>query len=321
MKDETILVTGGAGFIGSNLVRRLLQEGYRSVTVLDNLSTGYLENLEGLEGSLRFVEGDVRDRELVGKLCKDSAYIFHMAAHVGNVKSIEAPDSDAAINITGTLNILDATKDSGKLRRLVYSSSAACYGEPLYLPVDEKHLLSPDSPYGVSKMAAEKYVMCYEKTHGVPVACLRYFNAYGTNQRYDAYGNVLPIFVERILEGKGITVFGDGEQTRDFVNVDDIVQANILAMELDGPGGIFNVATGEQTTINGLVELLRGQVGRHFEVEYAAPRKGEVRDSYADISLSRKELGFKSEVGMAEGVKAYIEWYKSYLRTKGEING
>jgi UDP-glucose 4-epimerase len=208
------LITGGAGFIGSNIAFEGARHGH-DLTILDNLSTGYLENLDGVK--VHFVEGDVRDAALLLDLAQGMDGVFHLAASVGNLKSIEFPLEDLEINYRGTLNVLEAVRHN-RVPVMIYSSTGAGYGEPLWLPVDEQHPFQPDSPYGVSKIAGEKLALAYSKIYGFRVVSLRYFNAYGINQRFDAYGNVIPIFATRLLNGLTLTVFGDGEQTRDFIN-------------------------------------------------------------------------------------------------------
>jgi len=224
---ETVLVTGGAGFIGSNVVKLLLERNYK-VRVLDNLSTGYLKNIESFD--IEFIEGDIRDKDIVNEALNGVTKVFHLAAHIGNVKSLEFPFQDLEINANGTLTLLEAMKQS-RVEVLVYSSSAAIYGELKTEIVDETHPIEPESYYGVSKLAAEKYILAFSKLYGIKTVALRYFNVYGINQRYDSYGNVIPIFHQRIKEKKPLTIFGDGEQTRDFVNVIDVARANILAAE------------------------------------------------------------------------------------------
>jgi UDP-glucose 4-epimerase len=299
------LVTGGAGFIGSNVARLLAEEGY-DVVVLDSLVTGYEKNLGGLRG-VRLVRGDVRDAALVGSLAEGSGVVFHLAASVGNTRSIERPFEDSEVNVLGTLAVLEAARRAG-VRKIVCSSSSAIFGEPRHLPIDESHPAEPDSPYGVSKLAAEKHCLAYSRLHDMEAVCLRYFNVYGINQRYDAYGNVIPIFIHRMVRGRPLTVFGDGEQTRDFVNVKDVARANLLAARAAAVSGAFNIASGESITINRLVELLREASGRDVAVKYAPPRRGDVLHSRADITTARTTLAYEPSVGMAEGLREYLDW-------------
>lgn len=305
-----VLVTGGAGFIGSNVAELLVAEGY-DVVVLDNFSTGYRQNLDALKG-VRLVEGDVRDADLVRQLMSGVETVFHLAASVGNTRSIEHPVEDSEINIIGTLHVLEAARANG-VRKIVCSSSAAIFGELKHLPIREDHPAEPDSPYGVSKLAEEKHCLTYAKLYDLEAICLRYFNVYGVNQRYDAYGNVIPIFVRRMLLREPLMVFGDGEQTRDFVSVRDVARANLLAAKADGVSGAFNIASGTSVTINELVDMLRTLSEHELAVEHQPPRRGDVRHSRADMKAAADVLGFKPSVSMAEGLSEYWTWTKNDL--------
>jgi len=300
------LVTGGAGFIGSNVVRLLLRNGF-AVRVLDNLSTGYTRNLDGL--TVELVQGDVRDKGAVESAVKGTEVVFHLAASIGNVKSLSNPQEDAEVNVIGTVNVLEAARKN-LVRRVVYSSSAAIFGELLTMPIAEDHPQDPISPYGVSKLAGEKYVLCFGKLYGMTCVCLRYFNVYGVNQRYDAYGNVIPIFANRLLSGKPLTIFGDGEQTRDFVNVKDVAMANFLAATRAGKSGTYNVGSGESITINQLARYIQEAGGVRAAVEHAPPRKGEVRHCRADITKLRTELGYVPDPDIQAGLREYLRWFK-----------
>lgn len=302
------VVTGGAGFIGSNIAKLLMDEGH-DVTVVDNLSTGYRGNLEELS-AVELIEGDIRDASLVSRAIAGADVVFHLAASVGNTRSIENPVADSEINVIGTLNVLEAVRQAG-VRKLVYSSSAAIFGELKHLPIREDHPAEPDTPYGVSKLAGEKQCLAYAKLHGLEAICLRYFNVYGVNQRYDAYGNVIPIFAHRLLHGQPLIVYGDGEQTRDFVNVRDVARANLLAARANGISGAFNIASGEVLTVNHLVELLLQMSGIQPEIVHEAPRKGDVRHSRADISLAQKTLGYQPRAGISDGLTEYISWART----------
>jgi UDP-glucose 4-epimerase len=300
-----VLVTGGAGFIGSNLVRQLLDEGC-SVTILDNLLSGYRENLDAL-GAARFVEGDVRDEEAVARAVDGAEVVFHLAASGGNKRSIDHPIVDAEINLIGTIRVLEACRQAG-VRKIVASSSAGIFGELKTLPIREDHPIEPDTPYGASKLAEEKVCLAYAKLYALEAGCLRYFNVYGPNQRFDAYGNVIPIFAFQMLRGEPLTIFGDGEQTRDFVNVRDVVQANLKAAATRGVSGAFNIASGGRITINHLVELLRDASGIQPVVRHGPPRPGDVRHSLADISAARQTIGFEPAVTLEAGLGEYMAW-------------
>jgi UDP-glucose 4-epimerase len=302
-----VLVTGGAGFIGSNVVKLLYQKGYE-VAVFDDLSTGYRKNLDEFPDVELFV-GDIRSRERLDHAIKGCEIVFHLAASVGNVKSLRNPVADSEVNILGTLNVLESSR-LNKVRKIIYSSSAAIFGEPQYQPIDENHPLEPDSPYGVSKLAGEKHCLCYGRIYDICVVCLRYFNVYGANQRYDEYGNVIPIFASLLLQGKTITIYGDGKQTRDFVDVKDVAIANVLAAEKSEFSGVFNIGSGVSTTINSLASMIREIVDTNAEIVYAPPRKGEVEHSIADISLARNCLNYDPSTEIYDNLGKYIGWMK-----------
>jgi len=304
------LVTGGAGFIGSNVAKLLVDEGH-DVLVLDNLSSGYQCNLSALP-SVEFVEDDVRDAEVVSRVMQGVEVVFHLAASVGNMRSIEHPIEDSEINVIGTLRVLEAARRAS-VRKIVFSSSAGIFGELKYLPIREDHPVEPDSPYGVSKLAAEKLCLAYAKLYHLEAICLRYFNVYGVNQRYDAYGNVIPIFAHRLLHGMPLIIYSDGEQTRDFVNVRDVARANLMAAEANGLSRAFNIASGTAITINHLANLIREVSGMDTGAEYAPPRKGEVRHSKADISAAHQAFGYEPSVGIVEGLTEYMAWVKKEM--------
>jgi UDP-glucose 4-epimerase len=298
------LVTGGAGFIGSGVVNALLGLGHEPV-VLDDLSSGYLENLVV---GVPFVEGDVRDLEAVARAMAGCEVVFHLAASVGNVRSMEHPQADSAVNVLGTLNVLESARACG-IDRVVFSSSAGIFGELKTLPISEDHPQDPDSPYGTSKLAAEKMCLVYNKLYGMHNVCLRYFNVYGPHQRYDAYGNVIPIFADRILKQEPLTVFGDGEQTRDFVNVRDVATANVQAGLAQGTRGVFNIGSGTRITINELARVMQEIAAVRRDFRYAPQRNCDVRDSLADIRAARSAFGFDPQIPMARGLAEYWDWF------------
>lgn len=302
------LITGGAGFIGSNIAKFLLAKGH-TVTVLDNFLSGYRRNLDPLP-EVTLIEGDVRDKDVLARSMQNVEVVFHLAASVGNKRSIEHPIDDAEINVIGTLQVLEAARQSGA-RKVVYSSSAGIFGELKTLPISEDHPLEPDSPYGASKLGAEKACLAYSKLYPLEAVCLRYFNVYGINQRYDAYGNVIPIFAQRLLHGEPITIFGDGEQTRDFVNVQDVVQANYKAATATGVSGAFNIASATRITINGLAEMMAKVSGIKPRIEYAPPRKGDVRHSLADTSAALRAFDYAPVVGLEDGLDEYMRWART----------
>lgn len=305
MKSIKALVTGGAGFIGSNLVKRLLTDGHK-VVVLDNLLSGYKSNLAPFP-DVRFIEGDTRDDIAVADAMVGVEVVFHLAASVGNKRSIDHPLIDAEINVMGTLKVLEAARKAG-VRKIVASSSAGIFGELKTLPIKEDHPIDPDTPYGSTKLCMEKECLAYAKLYDLDSVCLRYFNVYGPNQRFDAYGNVIPIFAFKMLRNESLTIFGDGKQTRDFINVGDVVQANIKAAMENGLSGAFNIGSNSRVTINKLVELLQGVSGIIPQVVHGPPRPGDVRHSLADITSARNVFGFEPSVSMEEGLKEYMAW-------------
>lgn len=299
------LVTGGAGFIGSNLVKQLINDG-NGVVVLDNLMSGYQSNLD-LFPEVRFIKGDIRDEVAVTDAIQGVEVVFHLAASVGNKRSIDHPLIDADINVMGTLTVLEAARRAG-VRKIVASSSAGIFGELKTLPIKEDHPIEPDTPYGSTKLCMEKLCLAYAKLYDIEAVCLRYFNVYGPNQRFDAYGNVIPIFTFKMLRNEPVTIFGDGEQTRDFVNVRDVVQANIKAAMTKGVSGAFNTGSGDRITINHLVEILKEVSGIDTTVIHGEPRPGDVRHSLADISAAQAAFGFTPSVRLEEGLKVYMDW-------------
>ncbi len=305
-----VLVTGGAGFIGSNIVKLLLEKGH-AVVVVDNLSSGYRCNLDPFP-EVQFVEGDIRDRELVKSAISGVEVVFHLAASVGNKRSIDNPIEDSEVNVIGTLCILEAARHA-QVRKVVFSSSAGIFGELKTLPIREDHPTEPDSPYGASKLGAEKLCLAYAKLYPLECICLRYFNVYGINQRYDAYGNVIPIFAHRLLHGQPMVIFGDGEQTRDFVNVRDVAQANYQAALARGVSGAFNIGSGSRITINRLAEVMYEICGTPAKIEYAPPRQGDVRHSLADISAAKSSFGYQPSVDLEAGLREYLTWARPEL--------
>jgi UDP-glucose 4-epimerase len=314
MKNKRVLVTGGAGFIGSNLVKQLIKNE-NSVTVLDNFMSGYRNNLDPFP-SVHIIEGDVRDPDAVEKAMKGVEIVFHLAASVGNKRSIDQPLLDAEINVLGTLQVLEAARKEG-VRKIVTSSSAGIFGELKTLPIKEDHPVEPDSPYGCTKLCEEKLCLSYAKLYPIEAICLRYFNVYGPNQRFDAYGNVIPIFVFRMLRNESLVIYGDGEQTRDFVHVDDVVQANIKAAENIGVSGAMNIASGTRVTINRLVELITKNTISKINIEHYPERPGDVRHSLADLSLAKQKINYSPSVDLEKGIYDYIKWAeKLYAESK-----
>ncbi|ODS37688.1 MAG: UDP-glucose 4-epimerase [Candidatus Altiarchaeales archaeon WOR_SM1_86-2] len=300
------MVTGGAGFIGGNLVERLVRDGY-GVRVIDDLSTGKIENLEGVEG-IDFIEGDIRNFDY--DILDDVEVVFHQAAQIDVRKSVDDPKYDLDVNVGGTINLLEGVLKSG-VKKIVYASSGgACYGDPKCLPADETHPTDPISPYGASKLSAEKYIRIYSENYGLSYAILRYGNVYGPKQDPLGEAGVIAIFLNRILNDRKPVIYGDGHQTRDYVHVADVVESNLLAANKDTRHKIFNVGTGIETSVNRLVEIISDVLGKKVVPEHTKERKGEVRRICLDISLARKELGFEPEMNLREGIGNVLEWMR-----------
>jgi len=299
------LVTGGAGFIGSHIVRALLQQG-ADVRVLDNFSSGKRENLNGLD--VEIIEGDLRDASRVAEAVRGVNVIFHEAAFVSVPESMEKPQECFDVNITGTSTLFEAARKAG-VKRAVVASSAAVYGDSEVMPLVEDTTLKQLSPYAVSKRVDELYAQLYTNSFGFEVAALRYFNVYGPRQRPDSmYAAAVPIFIRRMLDNKPITVFGDGGQTRDLINVRDVVQANLLASRHpDAPGQIFNVCTGIETRLLDLLDILYEIFPNAPRHVHAEPRAGDIYRSIGSPSKAVNTLEFRPQVTLAEGVKEAVE--------------
>jgi UDP-glucose 4-epimerase len=304
MSSNRVLVTGGAGFIGSHLLDRLIKDQV-DVTVLDDLSTGKLNNLcDHLEDKrLRFIKGDVRDKASVNDALKDVEVVFHLAAVTSVPYSVEHPEETFEVNVDGMRNLLEVSIGSD-VERFVYVSTCAVYGEPRYLPIDEKHLTHPISPYAESKLRAELVCQEFHESYGLKSVILRPFNVYGPGQRNDQYAGAISRFIERIREGKPPVVFGDGSQTRDFVHVTDVVEALLLSSRSkDAMNRIFNIATGVPISINRLAQLLIEISGAGLvKPQYNSARKGDIKHSYADIKEAETYLGFKPQVSLRDGL-------------------
>ncbi|MBQ8394085.1 MAG: GDP-mannose 4,6-dehydratase [Clostridia bacterium] len=306
------IVVGGAGFIGSNIVKLLLDKNYE-VKVIDDLSSGHFINIEQTvaKNEIEFIQGDIREEAFVNNAMKGGAdVIFHLAACVGRQKSIDNPQLDASTNVIGTINVLEGMRKNN-IPRVVYSSSAAIFGELVTPTIDENHPQNADSPYGVSKLAAEKMILAYSGIYPeLTGVCLRYFNIYGVNQRFDLYGNVIPIFAKRIYANEPITIFGDGTQTRDFVNVRDVAQANYLGAVSKFGTDVYNLGSGSSITINQLAEMMIKISGRKTEIIYAPERPADVKHCKANADKARDVLGFTATVSLEEGLEEYLKWYK-----------
>ncbi|MGC9349154.1 MAG: NAD-dependent epimerase/dehydratase family protein [Anaerolineae bacterium] len=297
---ERILVTGGAGFIGSHVVDAYLAAGHE-VAIVDNLSTGRRENLNP---DAAFYEVDIRDAEGLAEVFDQvrPQVVNHHAAHIDVRVSVTHPHFDAETNVLGSINLLEAARAAGTVRKLIYiSSGGAAYGEPEYLPCDEKHPVHPLAPYGASKYTVEVYLDVYRQTHGLTSTILRYANVYGPRQDPLGEAGVVAIFTGRMLEGKPPTVYGSGEQARDFVYVKDCARANLLALDR-GDNDVFNIGTGERTTVNHIAELLQAHTGYEGEIVHGPEQPGEVFEIYLDCTRAREHLGWTPTVDLDEGL-------------------
>jgi UDP-glucose 4-epimerase len=304
------LVTGGAGFIGSNTVDELVQRGHH-VVVLDDLSSGKEENLAEVHNGITFVKGTITDLETVQKAMEQVDYVLHLAARTSVPRSVKDPLETNRINVDGTLNVLVAARDHN-VKRVVFSASSSAYGETPTLPKSEVMKPQPISPYGVSKYVGELYAQAFGKCYGLENVCLRYFNIFGPRQDPNSpYSGVLSRFATAFLENRQPVVFGDGEQTRDFTFVKSAVQANLLACEADNASGkVFNIGTGNQVSLNQTLQLLRSISGKQLQARYDPPRAGDIRDSQADITQAREVLGYSPTVGFEEGLGRTFQWYR-----------
>ncbi|PMQ01790.1 MAG: UDP-glucose 4-epimerase [Dictyoglomus sp. NZ13-RE01] len=307
-----ILVTGGAGFIGSHIVDLLVENGYE-VVIIDNLSTGK----EGfINKKAVFYKKDITDDDLYEIFEKEKPnYVIHQAAQIDVQKSINDPMFDLKVNVLGTVNLLECCRKFN-IKKIVYASSAAVYGDPEYLPIDENHKVNPISFYGVSKHTPEHYLDVYSKLYGLKYTILRYANVYGIRQDPKGEGGVISIFIDRMLRGERPIIFGDGNQTRDFVYVKDVAKANLLALER-GDNEILNISTGKPTSINELVEIMNKIMNTSLKPIYSDPRKGDIVHSYLDNRKALKVLGWRPEYSLEDGLREAVEYYKEKYRDLG----
>ncbi len=308
------LVTGGAGFIGSNITHKILQNG-DSVRVLDNLSTGRVENIEDAKGDIEFIEGDICNAETVNKAATGVDYILHQAALPSVQRSVENPAASNFVNVSGTMNVLIAARDQ-KVKRFVMASSSSVYGNTATLPKIEHMAPLPISPYAVSKLAAEKYAMSFHSIYGVPTVAFRYFNVFGPRQDPKShYAAVIPLFINALLKRESPTVHGDGEQSRDFTFIENVVHGNLLACESDtASGNAMNLACGDRISLNGLLQKLEIILGVKANAQHIESRTGDVKHSQADIGLARKLLHYEPLVTFDEGLAKTVAYYRSLLQ-------
>jgi nucleoside-diphosphate-sugar epimerase len=308
------LVTGGAGFIGSNMVDELLRRGYE-VVVLDDLSAGKEENLSRVRQKIDFRIGSITDLATVQSACKGADYVIHLAARTSVPRSVKDPLESNRVNIDGTLNVLVAARDA-KVKRFVYAASSSVYGETPTLPKIESMQPAPISPYGVTKYVGELYAQVFGRVYGLENACVRYFNVFGPRQDPTSqYSGVLARFMLAVLQGQQPVVYGDGVQSRDFTYIDNVVDETLRACEAAGASGmVFNGGTGVRITLNQVLKLLEKITGKKVTARYEAPRNGDIRDSQADISLARKALGYEPSVLFEEGLRRTWAWYEASYR-------
>lgn len=307
---KRVLVTGGAGFIGSHLVEGLLARGY-AVRVLDNYATGRRENLARIITHIEMIEGDVRNLTTVRSAAHNVDVVFHEAALPSVERSVRNPLESNEVNIAGTLNVLLASRDAG-VRRVVYAASSAAYGNQPALPKVETMTPDPLSPYAVGKLTGEQYMKVFTQLYGLSTISLRYFNVFGPRQDPTTqYAGVIAKFMDCALDGRAFPVFGDGEQSRDFTYVENAVEANLLAAEVDFQGSpLVNIAYGERTTLNQIIDMLNELTGQNLPAEYGPERSGDVRHSHASLERAKRVLGYHPKVDVLEGLRRTLEWYR-----------
>lgn len=307
-----VVITGGAGFIGSNIAAALINRGDQ-VVVFDNFSSGRRQNLAAIADKITVIEGDIRDRAALDQAFAGADFVFHEAALPSVARSIEDPVSSHDVNINGMINVLEAARHAG-VKRLVYAASSSAYGETPVLPKVETMKPEPISPYGVQKLLGEQYCAIWTSCFGLPCVALRYFNVFGPNQAPDSdYAAVIPKFITKMQAGQAPTLFGDGSQTRDFCYIENVVEANLKALTApNAPGHVYNVACGQRYSLLDLVAAINAALGTDIRALHAAPRNGDIRDSLADITAVRRDLGYTAAVDFAEGLRRSVAWYATH---------
>jgi nucleoside-diphosphate-sugar epimerase len=304
------LVTGGAGFIGSHIAEELVRRG-DGVRIIDNFITGKRENLASFQDKVELIEGDIRNLDLCREAVQGMDHVFHQAALPSVPRSVSDPLTSNEINVTGTLNILIVSKDQG-VQSVVFASSSSVYGDDFHLPKKEGQEGNPLSPYALSKMTGEKYCRIFSQLYGLNTVCLRYFNIFGPRQDpHSQYAAAIPLFITKLLAEESPTIFGDGEQSRDFTFVSNVVEANLLASQAKNVSGeAYNVACGSRETVNSLVEQINAILGKSVQPIYSDPRPGDVKHSHADISKAEEQLKYKPRVPFKEGLETTIKWFR-----------
>ncbi|MCK4250319.1 SDR family oxidoreductase [candidate division WOR-3 bacterium] len=313
-----IVITGGAGFIGSHIAEALAKDGH-AVVMIDNLDDYYSPILKKKNvdcvlrsGDATLIQGDVTDIDLLRTVIdKDTEYVFHEAAQAGVRISVDNPFKPNNVNVLGTLNVLEASLEA-EVERVINASSSSVYGKVEYLPFDEKHSTQPVSPYGVSKLAAEHYCRVFYEVYAHPTVSLRYFTVYGPRMRPDL---AISVFTGKMLKDEPITIFGDGNQTRDFTYIDDIVKVNMKLLDTNrADGKVMNIGSGNRISVNELAKNLRGIIGSSSEIDYADTQKGDAAHTLADVGLAKELIGYEPSVNIEEGLKRFVEWYKEFRR-------
>jgi len=309
MKEKNVIVTGGAGFIGSNLVRNLINKN--NVIVIDDLSTGRLENIRNFieTNKIEFIQGSITDFNLLKKVLKDIDYVFHEAAIPSVPRSIRDPITTSNVNINGTLNVLLAAKKCG-VKKVIFASSSSVYGDIPTLPKQEKMISNPLSPYAIGKLTGEYFCNIFTKIYNLPTIALRYFNVYGPRQDPNSeYAAVIPKFITKILDGIPPVIYGDGHQTRDFTFIDDVISANVLAVESDSTG-VFNIANADRISINELALKIMRLCNKNLQIKYEKSRPGDIKHSLADIAKAKEKLKFSPNFNLDYGLKETIQWFQ-----------
>jgi nucleoside-diphosphate-sugar epimerase len=314
---KAVLVTGGAGFIGSHIGEALVKKGYE-VRILDNLSTSNKDNLSGLSNHISFIEGDIRDYGCVEKAVTGTEYIFHTAAIRAVARSVDDPRETNEVNITGTLNLLMAAR-ACKVKRVIYCSSSAAYGNLEEMPLRESMCPEPESPYGASKLMGEYYMRIFTQLYGLETVSLRYFNVYGPRQNPESkYSTVIPILISCLLKGESPPIHWDGKQSRDFIYVGDIVESNMCAMvEKNAVGKVFNIGTQTEESVIGIFKKLQKLMGKeNVKPKFEPKRGGDVRKTLANVSLAKQDLHFEAKVSFSAGLKNTLEWFSGVTTPK-----
>ena len=304
------LVTGGAGFIGSNIVEELIRRE-QTVTVVDNFLTGKRGNVEPYLNDIEFIEGDIRNLDICARACQGVDYVLHQAALPSVPRSVEDPGLTSEININGTLNVLLASRDAG-VKKFVFASSSSVYGDDPHLPKKEDSTGVPLSPYAITKQVGELFCIVFSRIYGLDTVCLRYFNIFGPRQDpFSQYAAVIPNFIDKMIDGRAPTIYGDGEQSRDFTYVANVVEANLLALRAENVSGqVFNVACGLRTTVNALAVAINEILNADISPIYDKPRPGDIKHSFADISKAEQMVKYQKIFSFKDGLEKTIQWYK-----------